>query len=369
MKIILYLITLFSMTLLISCGGSGFDPMTNARGEHATTLMSNGQLFVSGGRDAKPLTSTETLDPLNGSWTVGAPMLNKRYNHSQILMGTGNVLVVGGGVRDLTPEIYNPTTNTWSETEKMKYPRRQGHTATLMNNGKVLVTGGIAEVNGNKKAVPYAEIYDPTSETWSSASDMLNPRERHEAVLLDDNKILVVGSNTDDFQVVGETSAELYDPETDEWSPAGNLSTPHGTKFTAEKLADGRVLVAGGGAQGKYIAPTLTDTMEVYDPKTNEWTTVASMTGNSWEHTTNLLTNGTVLFVRTTKIETYDPTSNSWSLIGDMPESRSGVNTATLVGEKTFIIGGSSISYDIYGGISKREGINTVLVYDPSVEW
>ena len=182
------------------------------------------------------------------------------------------------------------------------------------------------------------------------------------SVLLNNGEVLVFG-NADDG------SAELYDPETDEWSAAGNLSTPHGTSFTAEKLADGRVLVAGGGAQGKYIAPTLTDSMEVYDPKTNEWTTVAGMTGKSWEHTTNLLTNGTVLFVRTTKIEAYDPTSNSWSLIGDMPESRSGVNTATLVGEKTFIIGGSSMSYDIYGGISKREGINTVLVYDPSVEW
>ena len=357
------------MTLLISCGGSGLDPMTNARGEHATTLMANGQLFVSGGRDAKPLTSTETLDPINGSWTVGAPMLNKRYNHSQILMGNGNLLVVGGGVRDLTPEIYNTSAGSWSETQKMKYPRRQGHASTLMSDGRILVTGGIAEVNGNKKAVPHAEIFDPSNETWSDASDMLNPRERHEAILLDNNKILVVGSNTDDFQVVGETSAELYDPATNQWSDAGTLNTPHGTSFAAQKLADGRVLIAGGGAQGKYIAPTITDAMDIYDPETNKWTAVASMTSKSWELTTNLLTNGTILFVKASTIETYDPATDSWTLIGDMPESRAGVNTATLVDNKTYIIGGSSITYDIYGGISKREGISTVLVYDPAVEW
>ena len=52
-----------------------------------------------------------------------------------------------------------------------------------------------------------------------------------------------------------------------------------------------------------------------------------------------------------------------------MPESRAGVNTATLVDNKTYIIGGSSITYDIYGGISKREGVGTVWGYDPALEW
>jgi N-acetylneuraminic acid mutarotase len=369
MKFILYLVTLFAMTFIISCGGSGIDSLTEGRGEHATTLLPNGKLFVSGGRDTKPLTSTELLDLTSGTWTVTAPMINKRYNHGQILMGDGNLLIVGGGSRDLIPEIYNPTSNTWSETEKMQYPRRKGHATTLMSNGRILVTGGIAEVNGNKKPVALVEIYDPTNGTWSLASDMLKPRERHEAILLDNNKVLVVGSNTDDFQVIGETSAELYDPETNQWSPAGNLKNPHGTQFTAVKLADSRVLVAGGGAQGKYIAPNLTNTMDIYDPTTNKWSTVANMTKNSWEHTTNLLNDGTVLFVKASDIETYNPATDSWTTIGVMKESRAGVNTVNLVGGKTYIIGGSSISYDIYGGISKREGLTNVLVYDPSIEW
>lgn len=93
------------------------------------------------------------------------------------------------------------------------------------------------------------------------------------------------------------------------------------------------------------------------------------MTAKSWEHTANLLDDGNILFVKSRILEIYNPETKTWTLIGEMSDSRAGDHTATLVNGKTFIIGGSDITYRRTGGVALRDGLNSVMVYDPSVEW
>ena len=71
------------------------------------------------------------------------------------------------------------------------------------------------------------------------------------ATPLTDGRVLVVSSST---------TAEIYNPATSGWSPAGELSQPR-TLGVAVRLADGRVLVAGGG---QYST-----TAELYNPATS----------------------------------------------------------------------------------------------------
>jgi hypothetical protein len=59
------------------------------------------------------------------------------------------------------------------------------------------------------------------------------------ATPLGNGRILVVGG-------VDELTAELYDPPSGTWLPAGSLNESHWA-HVAVRLADGRVLVAGGG--------------------------------------------------------------------------------------------------------------------------
>jgi hypothetical protein len=62
-----------------------------------------------------------------------------------------------GGNHLSSAELYNPTSGTWTVTNAMS-TARGSHTATLLTNGQVLVAGGF-KANGNSTA--RAELYDP----------------------------------------------------------------------------------------------------------------------------------------------------------------------------------------------------------------
>ena len=118
---------------------------------------------------------------------------------------------------------------------------RAWHTATLLADGRVLIAGGLYT------QATSVEIYDPIADTRTAAASMITARRVHAAVRLDDGRVLVAGGNTlppgtPSYRPI--TSAEVYDPVTNTWSPAGT-TPPHLTSALA-RLPDGRVLMAGG---------------------------------------------------------------------------------------------------------------------------
>ena len=64
------------------------------------------------------------------------------WNHTATLLPNGQVLVTGGNFEGPgSAELYDPTTGTWTRTNSI-HPSRSFHTATLLPNGNVLVPGG-----------------------------------------------------------------------------------------------------------------------------------------------------------------------------------------------------------------------------------
>src|SRR5450759_3060489 len=129
---------------------------------------------------------------------------------------------------------------------------RQFHTATLLPDGKVLVAGGTDSNNvlGSNSALASAELYDPSSGSWTTTGNMSTPRMFQTATLLPDGKVLVAGGTADPGGDTGGggpplASAELYDPSNGSWTATGNMPTPR-QFHTATLLPDGKVLVAGG---------------------------------------------------------------------------------------------------------------------------
>ena len=140
--------------------------------------------------------------------------------------------------------------------------------------------------------------------------------------------------------------------------------------FAAVLLEDGRVLVSGGGEAKSYgRVPSYSHT-DIYDPTTGEWSQAGEMNGKQREHTLTLLKDGRVLLLTLRSAELYDPVTDTWSWAGEMSKNRARMHTATVLEDGTvLIVGGSRITQDIYGGITDREGMTSIEVYDPAVGW
>jgi len=101
----------------------------------------------------------------------------------------------------------------WRQTASMAFPRTE-HDLTLLPDGSVLATGGSrnSDVGDTAAAVLEAELWSPTTETWTTMAAMKTPRMYHSnALLLPDGRVLVAGGGRD-FPEVDQLSAEFYSP-------------------------------------------------------------------------------------------------------------------------------------------------------------
>jgi hypothetical protein len=147
-------------------------------------------------------------------------MIEARAHHTATLLRDGRVLVAGGssvgfiipeGVEPhllASAELYDPGSGSWTPTGSM-IEVRNGHTATLLPDGRVLVAGGYS-VGGVGGPVASAELYDPSTGSWTPTGSMMRARAGHTATLLPDGRVLVAGGSGGDSGTVA--SAELYDP-------------------------------------------------------------------------------------------------------------------------------------------------------------
>src|SRR5262245_15979292 len=187
-------------------------------------------------------------------------MNNAGVGHTPTLLTAGTVLVAGvvsGGAVLFNPlasaDLYDPTTGTWSATGSMNISRWTPM-ATLLTDETVLVAGGSHFDNPVWNPLASAELYDPTTGTWSATGSMNNAHSGP-ATLLADGRVLVAGccaprgENSEN-----DASAEIYDPITHTWSPTGRMTIAR-EGYTATLLRDGTVLAAGGGYLTFFSSP------------------------------------------------------------------------------------------------------------------
>jgi N-acetylneuraminic acid mutarotase len=142
--------------------------------------------------------------------------------------------------------------------------------------GKLYVVGGMA---GCAPCTPLAtlEVYDPTTDTWDTTQPALPTARTGPAAAVIDGKLYVVGGA--DFGVPASgpqhnlffATLEVYDPALRAWDTT-RAPMPTGRREPAAAVLDGRLYVMGG-----TVASGATAAVEVYDPCTNSWTTVAAL--------------------------------------------------------------------------------------------
>jgi N-acetylneuraminic acid mutarotase len=277
--------------------------MNEARALHTATLLQDGKVLVTGGGTPNmsgptlsgtgespaptppPLNSAELYDPATGTWTETGTMEAGLAFHTANLLQDGRVLVVGAEQTSdtsgrMVAQLYDPSSGTFTSTGTPSELRAL-QTATTLSDGRVLIVGGVTSASGDQAGqappIATAEVYDPAAGTWSPAGSMSTGRVYHGASILDDGRVLVVGGLDPAAGSSGLTSAEIYDPASNSWSPTGNLATAM-IAPVASLLQDGTVLVVGIGDTSSMGSQTSSidfiNAGEIYDPASGTFSPV-----------------------------------------------------------------------------------------------
>jgi hypothetical protein len=296
-------------------------------------------------------------------------MATPRRFHTATLLPNGKVLVAGGQNAGYAPvvsaELYDPSTGTFSATGNMTVPRA-GHTATLLNNGKVFIAGGASDPTGT--AVSSAELYDPTTGTFTATpGSMTAARASHTATLLQSGKVLIAGGDMFLYNASGQSvaSAETFDSSTGTFTATGSMTVPR-ESHTATLLSSGKVLLTGGsdGILGYTPTTTLYSSSETFDPSTGQFTAAGMMTTQRLWQTASLLASGKVLVAggdstsqTNATTDLFDPSSGSFAATGNMTEPRF-YHAASTLNDGTVLIS---------GGVQDGESAKaTAEIYDPT---
>jgi hypothetical protein len=324
--------------------------------------LATGKVLIAGGTDptGAPLAATALFDPTADAWSASAPLTVARRRHTTTRLADGRVLALGGlgagGHVLAAAETFDPAAATWTPVRAPMGTARYGHSATRLSDGRVLIAGGSGvRVGQEDGALASAELYDPAVGAWTAAAPMTDARTGHQAVLLRDGRVLVVGGAlaTGGGRQSALAYCELYDPTTSTWTPTGSLGQAR-KGHQATPLPDGRVVVTGGDA---VVAPEGTldpqslATAELYDPASGAWTAAAAMPGGGRTgHRSLSLRSGVVLVIGGTGMPeltagyrcvlSYHPAGDVWTTVGGLALGRFALGAVELADDRVLVGGG-----------------------------
>jgi hypothetical protein len=172
------------------------------RGAYALTLLSNGNVLIAGGQGTSGayLSSAEIYNSSTGKFTLTGSMSTTRTFFTATLLPSGEVLVAGGqaGAPHFTiltsAELFNPSTGKFTLTGSLN-TARCAQAALLLPSGEVLIASGFGSAFP-RGTTTSAELYQPSTGTFSVTGSLNDARENHQLVLLQDGVPLVTGGNS-----------------------------------------------------------------------------------------------------------------------------------------------------------------------------
>jgi Domain of unknown function (DUF1929)/Glyoxal oxidase N-terminus len=247
-----------------------FSPGPNmAHGRWYPTLVTlgDGRVMIFSGLNETGGTNTAVeFYTVNTGWSsqIIAPWTPDLYPRLHLLPN-GKVFYSGA---QTTSKLFDPSTNTWNTSlAKTNYSGTRTYGTSVLlplspsNNydPKVIIMGG-----GNP-ATGTTEIIDMGSSTpaWQYGPNMSQARIEMNAVILANGKVLALGGSVNDEDTsTASLNADLYDPVSNTFSSAGANAYPRLYHSVALLLPDATVWFAGGNpSRGSYVQQ-----MEIYKP-------------------------------------------------------------------------------------------------------
>ena len=318
--------------------------MSIERMAHTATTLRDGRVLVAGGfvNERSAVHSAQSYSPVTERFASLPRMITVRHSHSATLLPSGKVLLVGGFVEGntttTTAELFDPVSNTFSAAGALRSPRA-GHIAVLLRNGLVLIAGGVGP---DWQFLSSAELYDPATGRFMPTGGMTVARESHKAVLLHDGRVLIAGGHRGRrADIILYTSAEVYEPNNGAFRRVGDMSTRR-HKHDAVLLQDGRVLITGGSDErdneGAYTST------ELFDPRVDAFTKGPAMRLARYKHAGSsvLLSSGVIVVAGgAAYAEAFDPRTSTFALVdGDGSLAGQFSSVTTVSGQRVLITGG-----------------------------
>jgi hypothetical protein len=321
-----------------------------------------------------PLVAPNAAAQAPGSFAPTGSMTVPRAEAVAAPLSDGRVLVAGGvdptqGHRWAvvsSAEIYDPATGSFSPTGSMSTPRGYAAAAPLPD-GRVLVAGGWDGWELDD-AVKTAEIYDPATGTFAPTGDMTVARYRPVAAPLPDGRVLVAGGEYFDLGSLLEKSlqsAEIFNPATGTFAPAGSMTVPRSGAAAAAPLPEGGVLVAGGAG------PLPLASAEIFDAATGTFRATGDMSVERASAAAAPLPDGRALVVGGGcdpfcgfSNEVFDPVTGTFASTGNSTIPSSGTAAAPLSDGRVLVAG-------IGGGIGPGppDGRRSAELYRPDLSY
>jgi Galactose oxidase-like, Early set domain/Bacterial Ig domain/Fibronectin type III domain len=207
--------------------------------------------------------STNTLTPLSGAEK------NFTYYPHTFVLPDGRLLVSSTAETPTVSQVLNLATRQWSPIGTSAL---DGGTAIMYQPGKILKTGTSTDPDQavrNSVATSYVLDMNQSNPAWRQVPSMAFPRTYATSVMLPDGNVFVEGGGrttaaTNPAGAVYE--AEIWSPTTETWTTVAPMTTPRLYHNTALLLPDGRVMVAGGGRFDPGTFPTDRFSAEFYNP-------------------------------------------------------------------------------------------------------
>jgi hypothetical protein len=252
----------FNRAVIYDPSANAYTPLPNmnkGRWYPTTTVLPNGDVLVTSG-DVSGITHANPLPQVfqfsSNTWRslTSAQLVLPLY---PLMFVAPNGKVFYAGNSSQSRYLDTTGTGTWTSVANTRFSSRDYGPGVMYDQGKVLIVGG------GDPPTATAETIDLTAATpaWSFTGSMHFPRRQHNAVLLPDGKVFIVGGSRGsgfDNASAPVLPTEIWDPATGKFTVMASISRYRGYHSIALLLPDGRVLSASGnvgGANAQVFSP------------------------------------------------------------------------------------------------------------------
>ncbi|XGW14744.1 hypothetical protein V3C99_000762, partial [Haemonchus contortus] len=205
------------------------------------------------------LSSIERYNPITNKWMSDVASCPTGRYSLEVAALNDHIYAVGGikkpsGLSLDVVECYDVRRDEWTSVAPMKSCRASLSVSVL--DGCLYAMGG-----HDGTAIDSVERLDPRVGSWEKICPMSTPRERHGSAVIQSDLYAVGGSKKDSRS---SCSAERYDLRANKWISVADMSCSRvGLRLAA---VNGKLWAIGGTGGWKTYS-----SIEVFDPKTNQW--------------------------------------------------------------------------------------------------